>query len=761
VRAVVSACLVAVAATLNTPFVSGQEAFALSVTSEGVVSHAAAQAGAVGTDRRIGAGIVVGFIAPAVNPAALQLLVDAGQLPSSNEGVGVLEALPGSFDAASTNVNLLDGLQVIYDLAPGATLAIATPPSSIDADACVDWVANLVTGEPIECAIRALQALDVDVIIDAFGPLPSEAALYEDATTRYIASVADTVPYIVAAGDEGQLAVDGSPVSPLVYEASFNAGQLPNSIAALLATDFSWVESAHVFAGSDRLLRVARNLAEVCVSWADNPEESVNDYELFVFADGENGQEIIASSVNFQYGEMNQEPRECVQDLPAGANILIGTDAIASEGRYLRVSSVLPDGESSAVNGDVVGAFEYTSGGSLKGRAGLINVLTIGGAPFSKDVDGDPRAFETGDPVSDTTTVGPRAVFFDYDSVNGYTPVDSMLLNAALGDSIVRIKPDLAGSDGINVLRVNLQDSTVSPALAFGSVVASAHVGAMSALMLEGVTNPTPARVREAFLGSAEGAMHSPVDVGATGPDAVAGYGAPLFEPTFTEYLRLDSIAMSPLEVALAFARGSGQLSWVPSQYDNGNLLYSVACLEYDPASEQAPLAAPQDYIPVEGQKYSFVVTPGMSAACYLSATANGQAANAAAAELVGTDIAGDLQTPTLLGATPDIYAFNIAFNLDPQALPSAYVNSELQCRAGGAAVIDRKVGGRSPVVQNVNEIVEYTCDLYLLAFNDTPEAMTSTGSVLFSDIVVTPEELPAGLPIWLMTEAAPVSSNP
>jgi hypothetical protein len=238
-------------------------------TSEGDGAHYADDArSSLGVD---GSGVSVGVLSDGVD--ALASLVSSGDLPS---GVVVLPGQAGSGNEGSAM------LEIVHDLAPGASLLFATAFSGQ-----ASFANNIV----------ALRNAGADIIVDDVGYF-AEAALQDD-------DVAAAVDQVVA---------DGA----LYFSAAGNGGNLDDGTAGVWEGDF---------AGSPFVYTL---------HWSDPLGGSGNDYDLFLT--NKPGNVLFGASTDIQSG--SGDPFEIIGAAPNDSGrqlIIVGKNG--SEGRYLHLNA--------------------------------------------------------------------------------------------------------------------------------------------------------------------------------------------------------------------------------------------------------------------------------------------------------------------------------------------------------------------------------------------------------------------------------------
>lgn len=714
------------------------------VVSDGLQAHDAASLPADGT------GVVVGVIAPPISQTKRDALIAAQELPVItyiNEAEAVLnDTAEPAFLGSDIG---LDVMQLVHDMVPAAQLVLVSPASGVDEQVAMSDAVSALS-------LHNVQGVDVILDVYTLGAM-SEVPFYDDELSITVETVASDILYVVAAGNEGAISLGDASQgtdtyrSATVYEAPF-VGSTALASSINLGEAFNYVELVHQFGAGDGLLAISQNLESLCLFWSDKPGESYNDYDLFVL-DGEG--QLVDSSTDFQYfnpseqGELPQEPQECISNpasLIAGHQVVVGTDAIAAENRFIHIRGE-PGAAAQARQARVVstpsGVFEYTTSGAIRGRAGVTNVVTVGAAPVPRSQVGDVGVFKAGDPISTISSVGDRLVFWQH--VDGaYTLVDSTnpdLSSAASAE--IRVKPDLVGADVVIVNRVSGDPSapSVVPVNVVGSEIGAAHIAGLGAKLFSGSFAD---EVREGLLSTA-------VDMGPSGEDVGSGFGAALGSAAKTQI----DLPMSPIDVVVSVGRGAATLTFAQSPDDSG-FTYSASCSSTD-ANDTTTVLFTDVSVTADG--YTFPVLPDQTVSCSVTASDGVGGATTSAPAGTGSTAVASLQAATLDTVEAEPYGFTLRYTIDDQAIAGVYTNT-LLCEKSGSDPIEYVIGtdpnnpvsvGASPATFDDLEPDEaLSCTFEVAAEILNAEQPDASGVFSFE---VTPEAM-GGLPIWLLLQA-------
>jgi subtilisin family serine protease len=418
--------------------------------SQGVIAHLANMAGA--TYRVSGAGVRICVLSDSVD--FLARVQGTGDLPA----VTVLPGQAGSGTGEGTAM-----LEIIHDVAPGATLGFAT---ALGGQA--QFAQNILDLRNV----LGCQVIVDDVVYFA------EPAFQDGIIAQAVdAVVASGALYFSSAGNEGNLD-DGTSG---VWEGDFVPTALPPALAGPGL-------SAHDFGGVNFNTITRDRPSLITLQWADPWGGACNDYDLFLL--NASRTVVFAASTNVQ--TCAQDPFEQISSVwfnDAGNTLVIVKHA--GENRFLRLNThrgrlAIATAGQTWGHSAAEGAFSVAA----------VNVATAGGGPF---VGG------AANPVQTFSADGPRRIFFHADG----TPITPGDFSSSGGT--VRQKPDLAAADCV---------ATATPGFSpfCGTSAAAPHAAAIGGLVLSARPWLTPAEVRQ-ILTSAT------LDIEAPGVDRDSGFG--------------------------------------------------------------------------------------------------------------------------------------------------------------------------------------------------------------------------------------------
>ena len=424
-----------------------------------------------------GAGVKIGVISNGVNSLAAEQT--ALRLPAVN----VIAGPAGSGDEGTAM------LEIVYTLAPGATLYFATGNGGE-----AQMAAN----------IQALATAGCSIIVDDLMYF-AEGAFQDDTVSKAVDTVtAAGVFYFSAAGNNNSLKKSTSGT----WQGDFlDSGTTLSTISAKESGSYA----IHSFgaANYDTLTipsTVSVNGGEGVyeLMWSDPLGQSANDYDLFITDSSGN---VLGSSTNVQNGR--EDPEEDITGNSTVSSkcasgtchiIIVKHGGAATFARALFLSTERGElsiatsgatyGHSAAASAVTVAATNATYGDTAgcTGFATSCNGVLLGVESYSSD--------------------GPRQMFYN-ENGTAITPNNFLI---GTGGGLSLSKPDITAADNINTGVSGFAPFT-------GTSAAAPHAAAIAALLLEAVPTLTSAAMRAALAASA-------VDIeGAPVPNINAGAG--------------------------------------------------------------------------------------------------------------------------------------------------------------------------------------------------------------------------------------------
>jgi uncharacterized repeat protein (TIGR01451 family) len=421
-----------------------------SVDSEGDVTQTADLArAAFGVN---GGGVKIGVLSDSVDHLAQSQAT--GDLPPD------VTVLPGQ-SGVPANGEGTAMLEIVHDLAPGASLFFAT-----------------AGGGPANFAqnILNLKAAGCDIIVDDVFYL-NEAVFQDGLIARTVNTVTTNgALYFSSAGNTGSERHGTS----TVWEGDFldggAAGPPVNGRNGII----------HDFGGNVTYNTVTANGAGAFLFWADPLNASTNDYDLFVL--DANGQNVLGASTTVQNGTVSGF-EGLTGNLATGLRIVIVK--VSGDTRFMHLDALF-------------GQMQFNTAGWARGHAAATNAYAVAAVDVAHAFP-NPFAGGAQDPVEDFSADGPRRMFFQQDG----TPITPN--NFTNTGGAVRQFPTIAASDGV---------TTTVPGFApfFGTSAAAPHAAAIAALLKSLNPGLTPDEIRTILTSTA-------LDIETFGVDNTSGSG--------------------------------------------------------------------------------------------------------------------------------------------------------------------------------------------------------------------------------------------
>src|SRR6202522_3028548 len=481
-----------------------------------------------------------GFLATAATD------ISTGDLPSN---VTVLEEAEGGGNGclnygAPTQLAFSDEgramLQIVHDVAPGASLAFYTGDNS-EAD-FANGIGQLA--QPVSAG-----GAGAKVIADDLGYF--DEPFFQDGILAQAAAAveANGVAYFSAAGNDGTLAYDNTaPSFPTLSTTAPNSGEhllnfdpsgattttsLPVTIASLVPGEFVAivVEWDQPYVTGAPNSGGATSQIDLCITGASGADQII-DY------DGNTATCSLPNAVgsdSYQVMIVGNPANASGNTAAENLNIVIGLANATMPGR-IKVS-VEDDGAGSTIN-----AFQ-TNTATIQGHPGAAGAAAVGAAFFF-----------------DTPICGSTPAQLETYSSEGGAPILFDSAGTRLTTPVVRQKPDFVGPDGVNntFLGFTLASDGLTGGLLntsnsscqndpnypnfFGTSAATPHAASIAALMLQANPALTPTQIYQALRSSAL-AMNSP------SPSFESGYG---FVQADAAFALLPQVAPPPPTLTLA-----------------------------------------------------------------------------------------------------------------------------------------------------------------------------------------------------------------
>jgi hypothetical protein len=444
-----------------------------------------------------GTGVKVGVISDGVD----SLLSEQGKVPPHLPSVNVISEQAGSGDEGTAI------LEIVYTLAPGATLYFATANPS---------AAQMADN------IRALANAGCNIIVDDIGYF-NEGAFQDDVIAKAVDAVtAAGVFYFVAAGNSGSELmgtsgtwqgdfVDSGTTLPGISTSRKEAGSYTlHSFGPPLTLNYDTLTAA----SEVPIINGGSGVYELM--WSDPLGESNNDYDLFIT---DSSGRVVGSSTNVQNG--TQDPEEDITGSTGVANACRSGTASSPCSIYIvKHSSAAPRALYLSTER---GNLAVSTSGATYGHAAAASAFGIAAtvAPsYFPQLRCTVFSLTCSNGVEGYSSDGPRQMFYNSDR-SAITP-NNLLIGT--GGGAVLSKPDFTAADCVTTGL-----SSYSPFC--GTSAAAPHAAAIAALLLQAVPTLTPVGLRAALTASAIDIQGLPnINVGAgvvmapTAVQAACGY---------------------------------------------------------------------------------------------------------------------------------------------------------------------------------------------------------------------------------------------
>jgi hypothetical protein len=447
-----------------------------SIGTEGDLTHQTLAArGSYGVN---GAGLKIGVLSDGVTSRALSQAT--GDLPPNCGTPPCLTVLTGQAGAGDEGTAMLE---IIHDMAPGASLFFATADNSI-----TSFAHNIHE-------LRFTYHCDI-IVDDVFYFVESP---FQDGQTAAVTSTsqggvvteavneaaADGALYFTAAGQEGNL--DSSTSG--TYEGDF----VPQAAGSPLPTG-----NVHNFGGGNGYDTITSPGEQVVgLFWADPLGGSGNDYDLYLL--NSTGASILGASTNIQNG--TQDPVELIGSANViNNNRLVVFQHTGAANRFFHLVLFR-------------GRLAVATSGEVHGHAAASGAYTVAATPAATSAgtptpDGPfPDPFTSANQTEFFSSDGLRHIFFYGDST-AITPGNF----SSTGGTVLN-KPDFTAADGVSVTGVGGFGSPF-----FGTSSAAPAAASVAALLLSAMPSLTAAQMRTALTSTA-------IDIMTSGFDRDAGNG--------------------------------------------------------------------------------------------------------------------------------------------------------------------------------------------------------------------------------------------
>lgn len=321
-----------------------------------------------------GAGVVVGLISLPFETADLAALDALSPRKVPDATAEQLYVLEGAMVESGGRSDLLSMLQIIYDMAPGATVVVGSPGSEGTAGEMAALISSMVAGAGAQGEEGFVPA--ANIIVDDL-LFPSQNPFELDEITEAVAAARlGGVVYITAAGDNGHLS--GGSSGTLIE--TLNSVPTPSSggIYGEVVTS-----EVHQFGHGSASLEVTSALSDLCFFWSEEPGTGFNEPVLLVFDESD---QLANSGIPFNFsapgGCLSERATASFSGLDAGYQLVI--EDHGSPSTYKIFVTGVRAGNVTSVTQP---AFEHSTQGNIRGHAYHPDAFTVGAVDYCRPGD--------------------------------------------------------------------------------------------------------------------------------------------------------------------------------------------------------------------------------------------------------------------------------------------------------------------------------------------------------------------------------------
>ena len=643
-------------------------------------------------------------------PDAAGLIVRSGDKAIAH-GAGTLDAV----DNVNGTTDILSLLQLIYDMAPGARVVLASPGVSSVPGELAAVVSALATGD----TSAGIPAADI-IIDDLFYPDQNPFEIDEVSEAITAASESGAL-YITAAGDAGQ---GGSSATSAVYVSNFEGIAAP---AGLIAID-PFLSGYFVQSfGGDGFITLQEGIDRLCIFWSEKPAPGADPRFTAWVYDASNQLVVGAELFSAAPGGCTSVP------IGAGHKVVFDQGVSAVDGLRLMVTGVRSNVPVTLAYSSAV--FDQVTPGSIRGHAASKDAFTVAASDLCVDDNGSDYATCSARSISgyssDGETAGTTRFFWESNGQGGYS---------AIANGLAVSKPDAAAA-GQSILTTVSGGATAAGN--FYGTSASAAVTAGIAALYWQHSEASPDVAADAVDETVRDLLvRAALDVGTPGVDTLSGAGI-LDAPKPFEDGSGDGGSPS-VTVALSAKSAGAILQFTAVVGSSAVASYTATCTDGG-----AAIATWTDRAVVPATAYT------VQAQGALVCTVTGSISDGAG----GTVTVADAQAVTVGAVSPTAVFFDssideasISWSTDPNIADPSMLTLALSCTnaATGVTVVDVANLGASPYEFPIAETDSFNCTVTTtLTINGGPA--TQVGAPATGNVTASPA---SGLPIWLLLQA-------
>lgn len=675
-----------------------------------------------------GTGVVIGLITLPFKQAELNVLEAevTRVIPDPTAlivrtGADVVTHSSGILDAVDNTNGSLDALyllQLIYDMAPGAQVVIASPGVNSVPGEMAAVVTALATGDS-GAGIPA-----ANIIIDDLFYADQNPFEVDEISEAVTAARGAGVLYVTAAGDHGQ---SGSSPTSTVYLSDFDgiAGT-----AELDVLDPGFYNSSYVQAfGGDGILNVTEDLDSLCIFWSERPSAGApSRFVAWIYDDTDNLVDSVGVSA----------PGGCTGRVVSDGYQIVVDQGLSPVTDYrLMVAGVRKVVPSNLAYSGAI--FDEVTAGSIRGHAAGADALSVAASELCVDGELSPysgcEVLSISTYSSDGEIEGTSRFFWQSDGEGGYTAVEGGLAVA---------KPDLTAA-GASTLSAVVSGSAVNNNF-YGTSASAATTAGIAALYWEyakftlSIHAPFIAESVRDLLAIAT------LDAGDTGADRLFGSGVIDAPKPLEDQAGTAVITRPRVSIVLTAKAAGAALQFSAALPAVAGATYTANC------TDGGALISDWSNVSVEPDTaYAVGAAPGREVSC----TITGSVDDGGSATLVETDTAvvtALAVSETTVAFESDLGGVVITWSSEPDIADDGMLTVTLTCTdsTSGATVVDALELTASPHVVDVEGGETLTCSVStMLSINGADAA--PVGEPITETVTA---DMASGFPIWLLYKA-------
>jgi len=662
-----------------------------------------------------GSGVVIGVISLPFTQVDLEALEaeTTRLIPSAS----ALHFRTGAVDNDNGSLDALYLLQVIYDMAPGAQVVLASPGVNSTPGEMASVVSALVAGDP-DAAIPA-----ANIIVDDLFYADQNPFEIDEIAEAVIAARNENVLYITAAGDNGQ---NGAAPTSTVYLADFDGIEAPSALVQIDPfLNGYYVQSF----GGDGFISVSEDLDNLCVFWSERPSPG-----------------LIPRFVAWVYDDNNKVVGDIGLSAPggcAGTPVLAGYKVVFDQGAsavsnyrlmVTGVRSVVPT--TLRFQGPI---FDTVTSGSIRGHAASADALTVAASVLCDDGEtvsySNCSSLAVASYSSDGEQAGTARFFWESDGSGGFTEISGGLAVS---------KPNLTAA-GQSILKT-VSSGTTDDANFYGTSASAAVSAGVAGLYWQYARDTL--NIRTAFVDDMTAYLlqRSLLNVGDPGSDTLSGFGV-IDAPKPVELGIGTPGAPAPLlRLAMTAKSAGASMAFQALLSADSGATYEATCTESGEA-----ISGWTDKGVEPDRSYAVQATPESVVRCTVTGSvSDGDGGTVTASDTETVIVKAVAETSVSFAAGVD--EISVVWSTDTDIADEGMLVVTLTCTntITGVTVVDNVELDESPYLVEAEDGEALDCSVSTsLLVNGG--AATAVGDP--ATATVTPD-MASGLPIWLLYQA-------